>query len=32
MGVPGILRKVDAVTVRVPDLDTGIHFYVVGVP
>jgi predicted enzyme related to lactoylglutathione lyase len=28
MSVPGILRKVDAVTVRVPDLDTGIHFYV----
>jgi predicted enzyme related to lactoylglutathione lyase len=28
MSVPGILRKVDAVTVGVPDLDTGIHFYV----
>ena len=24
----GILRKVDAVTVRVPDIDAGIHFYV----
>ena len=28
MSVPGILRKVDAVTVRVPDIDAGIHFYV----
>ena len=28
MSVPGILRKVDAVTVGVPDLDTGLHFYV----
>ena len=28
MSVPGILRKVDAVTVRVPDIDTGIRFYV----
>ena len=24
----GILRKVDAVTVRVPDIDTGVRFYV----
>ena len=28
MSVPGILRKVDAVTVRVPDIDAGIQFYV----
>ena len=28
MSVPGILRKVDAVTVRVPDIDAGIRFYV----
>lgn len=28
MSGPGILRKVDAVTVRVPDIDAGIHFYV----
>lgn len=28
MSGPGILRKVDAVTVRVPDIDTGIGFYV----
>lgn len=28
MSSPGILRKVDAVTVRVPDIDTGINFYV----
>jgi hypothetical protein len=25
-----LLRKVDAVTFRVPDLDSGIAFYVVG--
>ena len=28
MSGPGILRKVDAVTVRVPDIDAGIQFYV----
>jgi catechol 2,3-dioxygenase-like lactoylglutathione lyase family enzyme len=28
MSSPGVLRKVDAVTVRVPDIDTGINFYV----
>ena len=28
MSPSGILRKVDAVTVRVPDIDTGIGFYV----
>ena len=28
MSVPGILRKVDAVTIRVPDIDAGIGFYV----
>ena len=28
MSVPGILRKVDTVTVRVPDIDAGIRFYV----
>lgn len=25
---PGVLRKVDAVTVRVPDIDAGLRFYV----
>lgn len=28
MGAGGVLRKVDAVTIRVPDLDAGIAFYV----
>ena len=28
MSVPGILRRVDAVTVRVPDIDAGVGFYV----
>ena len=28
MSSPGVLRKVDAVTVRVPDVDAGIDFYV----
>ena len=28
MSSPGVLRKVDAVTVRVPDIDTGIVFSV----
>ncbi|MDA2972777.1 MAG: VOC family protein [Actinomycetota bacterium] len=28
MSVPGILLKVDAVTVRVPDIDAGLRFYV----
>jgi predicted enzyme related to lactoylglutathione lyase len=28
MSVRGILRKVDAVTVRVPDIDAGVGFYV----
>ena len=28
MSDPGILRKVDAVTVRVPDIDAGVRFYV----
>jgi predicted enzyme related to lactoylglutathione lyase len=28
MSESGILRKVDAVTVRVPDIDTGVRFYV----
>ncbi len=28
MSSAGVLRKVDAVTVRVPDIDAGIHFYV----
>ena len=27
MTKPGLLRKVDAVTVRVPDLDSGLAFY-----
>ena len=27
MRKPGLLRKVDAVTVRVPDLDVGLSFY-----
>jgi len=28
MSVPGILRRVDAVTVHVPDIDAGVGFYV----
>ena len=28
MSESGMLRKVDAVTVRVPDIDTGVRFYV----
>ena len=28
MSDPGMLRKVDAVTVRVPDIDAGVRFYV----
>lgn len=27
MPSPGLLKKVDAVTVHVPDLDAGVHFY-----
>jgi catechol 2,3-dioxygenase-like lactoylglutathione lyase family enzyme len=28
MSPPGILRKVDAVTILVPDIDAGVSFYV----
>lgn len=28
MTKPGLLQKIDAVTVRVPDIDTGLAFYV----